>query len=218
MKKFIIITLLCSLSWSQEIRRPSVEANDTSASPCTGSQLASSTMPLFYDAAGDATSSTQTSSSVSGIDQYKQRKFTTWAAASGGYASLALKIRSQCVGTPAFPITAEQGACGVQYSINSGATWTTVRFASGNGTIWATTTDSISLSPSQNLAQLQVRICVAGIADSGHNGTGTLTGYDIRTEGILGIIQRRSQAIVVKENKNANPGTWRRVRLAFQRP
>ncbi len=68
------------------------------------------------------------------------------------------------------------GDCDLAYSTNGGGAWT---FAS------ILFPDTITLSPSQNLSQLQVRACAIGYTDITDPGTGILTGYDIRTEGLL---------------------------------
>ena len=177
---WLVVLLLVAGCVGQEIKRPTAEADDSSTGVCTsGTRLASGAMPNFYD----ADPNTFSSQSVSGggiNDNWKQRKFTTWAAASGAYSSLNLKIKTACTITP----NSSDAFCGVQYSTNGGSSWTTV---SGRYTdvTWATATDTVSLSAAQDLSQLQVRICVEGILDPISPGTAQLNGYDIRTEGVV---------------------------------
>jgi len=185
-----ILLLLVPWSLGTDDKRPTAEADDATPGACSGVRVASSAMANFHDSGGEATSSVQSATQF-----YKQRRFTTWAEASGGYSALSLKVRTAFDSTPDVPVGDAHGEATVQYSINGGAAWTTIRSARAD---WAAVTDSVSLSAGQNLSQLQVRVCVMGVEDSGENGTGTLTGYDIRTEGTLsggGVGPRRSAII-----------------------
>lgn len=181
----VLLLLSCSMG-TQEIRRPATDADDATAGACDGdgNRLTSSAMANFHDAGGDGTSSTIEGASSPTTDRslWRQRKFTAWAAASGSYSALDLKVRTAFDSLPDVPVGGEHGKAVVQYSTDGGTTWTVIRSAAAD---WAATTDSVSLSVGQSLALLQVRVCAVGIPDSGEAGSGTLTGYDIRTEGTL---------------------------------
>ena len=192
MKRLVLFLLFSTLLLGQEVKRPTAEADDSSTGVCSGgTRQASSAMPNFYDSDPNTFSSQSVSGGIAS-DQWKERKFTTWAAASGSYSSLNLKIKTACTITA----NSSDAFCGVQYSTNGGSTWSTV---SGRYTdvTWATATDTVSLSAAQDLSQLQVRICVQGLTDPVNPGSAQLDGYDIRTEGVL-VAKRKAQTIVVQ--------------------
>jgi hypothetical protein len=64
-----------------------------------------------------------------------------------------------------------------------------------SGTSWARTTDTISLSTSQNLSNLKVQLCALGKdgASGGTTSHGTLTVFDVFTSGTLTAGNRRKQ-------------------------
>ena len=180
MKKIITITLLfCATVFAQEIRRPTAEA-DTSGAGCTATNTdISSGMPNFYDAGGEGTSSTDSDFSPGvGTQTYKNgRRFSTIPAASGSYTTLNLIIKSSCV------LAVGSGYCTLQYSTDGGTNFAAVTGRSA--TTWAAVTDTIPLTPTQNLTLVQVRWCKR-MTDNASTGTRVdLTGYDIRTEGTL---------------------------------
>ncbi len=172
LKAIAVALLLASACWAQEIRRPTAEANYTTAfGICAGTNLASTAMANYYDASGESTSATQSALATTTTDRWKGRVFTTWQAASGSYSVLNLKVFSACSSAGL-----GGGDCDAAYSTNGGTSWTPLAILNPA---------SISLSASQNLSQLQVRVCAVGFFDATDPGTGTLTGYDIRTEGTL---------------------------------
>lgn len=201
MRKLLILALLAipSVCTGQEIRRPTAEANYTTAfGPCSDVNQSSSAMANFYDASGDSTSDIQSVVGTTSLTRWKGRTFTTWAAASGSYVALYLKVR--------YSLT-QAGTGGgdgqIDYSIDGGSSWDYVGGLQGIGTV------SITLSPSQNLSLLQIRTCVVGFTDPVNPGTGSLTGYDIRTEGTLGTLKakpRVTQSRTVLPTENIGRG------------
>lgn len=181
MKKLLPILLLFGcLSFGQEIRRPTADVDNSSSITCssTGTATGSVAVPNFYDSSGNTTNS------VMGIGDggggaYGGRMFQTWASASGGYSALNLIVDiSLYVESP--------GNSGAEYSTDGGSTWTTIasRFSAGTT---ARQAYSISLSPAQSLASLKVKVC----AYNNSVGASNVTGWDVRTEGVLGSNKRR---------------------------
>lgn len=114
------------------------------------------------------------------------RTYTTWGSPSGTYGQLDLYVKSDVtLFETGDGISTFQGR--LRYSINGGSSWTNVYDVSTDRGL---TTDSISLSPTQDLSQLQVEVFIKARADdrgssAGHESSTTLDFYDIRTEGIL---------------------------------
>lgn len=182
MRGLIVLLILSGLGWAQEIRRPTADVSDTTSTLCTGTAQASSSMA----SARDADVSTYGMLSVSGTgltDHMQGRRLDTFAAASGAYSALALKITSSCDTSTGLSLH-ENGSCGLEYSLNSGALWTTL-FTSSSG--WALATSSVSLSTAQDLSLIRVRTCGVGdmAGDGTSPGSASVQIWDIRTEGNL---------------------------------
>jgi hypothetical protein len=197
----LALALLLTLSAAaQEIHRPTAQANDATAGNCSGTNQASATMPNFFDGTGESTSSTDGSYSATSAGGWRQRKFTGFAAASGAYSSLTLKIRSSCSYTEDAPTTGT-GRCSAQYSTDSGATWTTIfnSFLTTDGVGRAVTTDTVTLTALQDLTKVQVRVCTRGQGNGSDGAETDMVGYDIRTEGVLdtGSAGARRRVIIV---------------------
>lgn len=175
-----VLLLLVTGAMAQEIRRPTAES-DPSGSPTglcpAGGAQASAAMPNFYDVTGVGTSSTLTATSTNVATHTKGRTFTTWATASGPYSSLSLNVNSSATLDP----TNLNGDAGVEYSLNGGSTWTTLR-ASGGTTGWSQTTDTVSLSAGQALSSVQVRMCIDSFTPTAIQ---SFSGFDIWTSGVL---------------------------------
>jgi hypothetical protein len=170
----LILLFFCLPLYSQEIRRPTADSDPGGATlNCNVTNIASTAMPDSYDAGGESTLSSLTASASQFTSYHAVRLFSSWQTASGGYTSLNLKVRS------GGDIEGAGGITAIEYSTNAGSSWTTLR---NDGEDYSATTDSIALSAGQNLANLRVRVCAAGLADW---GIATLDVWDIRTEGTL---------------------------------
>lgn len=178
MKRLIWITFI-SVCFAQDVKRPAVDAD--SFYNC-GNAHATASMPNSHDAAGLSTNSVIGGSGSITCDQFTcnsntlnyGRVFTNWPSASSTYTALTLNINSS-----AFGWQNSNGIGGnvfVFYSLDNGVTFTSVRNDS-IGTGWAQTTDTITLSPSQDLTKLQVAVCAVG------NGTGTVPHPSVPTAG-----------------------------------
>lgn len=181
-KLTLALFMLASLTQSQEIRRPTVETTSAPSPLCTWSIVVAVAAPNFYDASGETTSSIVTGLEVDDATwRGSGATYSGFAAASGGYSSLNLVFYTQCTRVDSLI----NNNCALEYSLNSGSTWTTV-YSSGNANR-ALTRDTVPISSAQNLTQIRVRYCVNGFADSGSSAFGSMriTAYDIRTEGIL---------------------------------
>jgi len=181
--RFILIFALTSTLWAQEIKRPSASANTSSSGVCvSGSNAGNSTpMPFAYDAGTPPTSTQSSLSKSSGVSgtKWTGRIFTSWATASAPYSALTINVNFACSDS-----SAGLGECGAEYSTDSGSTWTTLA-DEPDGTSQATY--SHSLSSSQNLSTVQVRICVASTYDTPNSSPtiGTIAVWDIWTSGTL---------------------------------
>lgn len=183
---WLVITACLLLSFAQatstETLRPTAEADDNSAGGCSGTNLASSAFPNFYDGGGEVTSTANTVISTTTLTRWKQRKFTTWATTTNTYTSLNLKGTMACDNSQP-NVEDALGLCVMQYSTNAGGAWTTMAAETPTPAV-GQTTYSVVLSAAQNLSTLQVRICEQAAPSSVSTvSTTTLTGYDIRTEG-----------------------------------
>lgn len=178
----VLLATLVGLARGQEIRRPTAEADfaGTTFSCAIGTRQTSAAMPNFYDASGTSTSSSDSQLGGHNADKYRTRKFTTWAAASGSYSALTLKVNTaDVIGG------VNGGEVDIYYSTNAGSTWTNVYIDTVGA---AQQTYTAALNPAQDLSQLQVAYCLYGASDLGvigDFGTAQITGYDIWTEGTL---------------------------------
>jgi hypothetical protein len=187
---FIIPVFVISSSFGQEILRPTQDSNGgaISALQCSGTLTGSTAMPLSYDLAGLATSSTQYTIGTTGSARYATRIFTTWASTTKTYTALTLNINSASNGWIHFnPLN--DGEANLAYSTDSGTTWHNILTDNGNG--WTQRTSVIYLSPSQVLANLRVGLCTGGNigakgGDSGPPpGSDNLIVWDIWTSGTV---------------------------------
>lgn len=183
MKKLLIFLLLGTV-WADELKRPSADANGTGAG-CFGFPVTSPGLPLARDAAGATTSSSMAVSSGFALPhglgfgsrtQTESRRLATWTATGNLYLTLTLNILSSSVGA----IGTGGNAC-LAYSVNSGTNWTGIR-CSGVG--WTMVTDTVVLTPTQDLTKLQVAACVqANGNDSDNFSTEGIQLYDVWTLG-----------------------------------
>lgn len=196
MRTFIAILALVSLSFGQEIRRPTTDADAFGL--CGGSHVASgggNIVPNAYDSAGISTYSQMNQSASIGcnpttctaISQYRERIIGTWQTPSSAYTSLTLNVVSSSLGWQ-ITGTGQTGAACVYYRTSPSGSWTQIRCDSGPG--WPQTMDSITLSATQDLSKLQVGVCVQGNTVDGTTappppapGSDFLTLYDIWTSG-----------------------------------
>lgn len=177
-RAFGLLLLLASLCGAQEILRPTVNADATkpAESACFGTKQTSSAMANSHDAAGLATSSTQTVSALKGTLRYKARMFTTWATSGNTYSALTLSVNS------AFSIDVPgNGVADVLYSTNGGGTWTSLQ----SDTAWSQQTNTVSLSASQDLSMLRVLVCATAEAEPDVGVTAQLTAWDVWTSGTV---------------------------------
>jgi hypothetical protein len=183
----LIICLLATLGWGQEIRRPTTETDSLTGAVCNsgGGTTGVPAMPNFYDSSGESTSSTDGSDWGDTIDNLGVaggKIYSGFPAASGSYSALNLIVYSSCTHHDGSSLS--NAGCAVQYSTNNGSTWTTDYFVS-NTTNHSLVRDTISLSTSQDLTQLKVRWCTSAVDNGSTDSYYTLAGYDIRTEGTL---------------------------------
>jgi len=199
MKTLFAILALVSLSFGQEVRRPTTDSDGTGL--CTGSHVASgsgSIIPKAYDSAGISTSSSMSQSAAIGCNattctatsQYSQRIMAGWQMPSSSYSALTLNVVSSSVGWQ-ITGTGQSGNACVFYRTSPSGSWTQIRCDSGPG--WAQTMDSITLSSTQDLSKLQVGVCVQGNTVDGTTappppapGTDSIVLYDVWTSGATG--------------------------------
>ena len=173
--KLAALLLLALSCQAQELLRPTAEMNIMSGLGCVGFNQASGNMPLAYDAAGLTTSSSQSASGTTSVSHFKARAFITWAPTSNTYSALTLNVNTASAGS-----TGSDGLAEIDYSINSGTSWTAIR-SSGGG--WSQTTDVVTLSAAQDLTKLRVAICVEGDRDPTVPGSDSIQVFDIWTLG-----------------------------------
>lgn len=179
---------------AQEILRATVDvdggstvSNALDASNCVSIAVyvTSVALPNWYDAAGLSTNSpfhlTNTSPSVS---KCSARVLKTWATTSNTYTALTLNINTSGV------VAGNGGRGSIFYSTDGGNTWNLVR-QPVNNLGWAQVTDSVTLSPTQDLTKLQVAANDAAFnADPGGTGNGDMliTGFDVWTAGTYTVV------------------------------
>lgn len=155
------LVLLATATHAQtEILRPTADADGGAnfALGCVGQNLTSSPMPLAYDAAGQSTSSWQSTTGRS-TARFQTRIFSTWAPSNHTYNALSLNLASSSDGYIAMDSNGGQ-ACAA-YSTDAGNTWSSlICDDSGNG--WTLQTTTATLSASQNLNRLLVAVCTQG--------------------------------------------------------
>lgn len=179
MKHALALLLLVASSMAQEIKRPTADSDPGAsiAYGCSGTNVASTSLPNAYDAAGLTTSSTETAFASTTQNRYKNRKLSSWQSTGNSYSALTLNINSS---SPGF--SGSGGNACVKYSTDGGGTWTSVHCSFNS---WAQSTSTISLSASQDLSKLQVSACVSGEADTLAPGNDSVTLYDVWTAGTI---------------------------------
>lgn len=185
MKRWLILLLVCTAAFAQDLKRPTVDDSGVLPSTlgCSGVASASTSMPLSYDAAGLSTSSNQQTLAVYKSNKAKSRRFLTWPAAAGVYTSLTLNINAFSLGAFAVSSGGGDGSACIGYSLNAGVSWTNLVCDSGAG--WPQQTFSVTLSPTQSLPDIQVGVCAGGVAVGGfgEQGGDNVQVYDIWTVG-----------------------------------
>ncbi len=185
----LVIALLASSMYAQEIRRPTVETQGVTAPLCStgGATLTSGYVGAinFYDAGGESTlTSWIYYAPTDDAPHYGSEQYSGFAAGST-YTSLNLVIYSASgTNSDYFGISPRSA---VEYSTNGGSTWTTVYNTTATRGL---TRDTIALSPSQDLTALRVRVCSQGATDYDPDYGSSysiryVNGYDIRTEGMV---------------------------------
>jgi hypothetical protein len=183
-RKLFVALLLVSAVFAQEVKRPTADASPGGV-VCTGDvwdgqvamlPMAGTTMTADGDIGGPG--------DIHEVNDY----LTTWETTVNTYTALDLKFDTQCAITNTNPAA----GCNIQYSLDSGGSWTVAR----SGTSWARVTDTISLSTGQNLANIKIQMCALGKdgATGGTTSHATLTVFDIFTSGtVTGSSNRRKQ-------------------------
>lgn len=192
MRKLLALIFCATLAFgADEIKRPTAD-NDPGSTTWATNACGTSTYQSnttsganAYDAAGQSTSVTYsvTGSTAGNGQNMTSRRFTTWQAAGQTYTSLTLNFNTVGPG----PNAGGGKAC-LLYSLNSGSTWTTVRCDTFAG--WVQTTDTVTLSTSQDLSQIQVGVCVAGQQGGGvpvNRGTDSIQLFDFWTDGVYSV-------------------------------
>lgn len=183
MRKLLIVFLLGSV-WADELKRPTANADGTGAG-CIGLRLNLGSLPLAYDAAGPSTSSNLNTSSgyalphglgIGSRTQFIGKRVTSWTATGNTYLGLTLNILSSSAGADGVG----GNAC-LAYSVNSGTSWNSIRCSSG---AWSMVTDTVTLTPVQDLTKLQVAACAQANGNDPENiSTDNLQIFDIWTLG-----------------------------------
>lgn len=176
------------MAGGQEIRRPSADSDPGAVTPCAaGTTTATTAGTNAYDASGTATSIAYTaagSQTSTGVTRHATRLFNTWATPSGSYSSLSLNVNSACTDDT----VNAGGDCFVQYSTDTGSSWTTIKSDSSTGG-WTQQTNTVSLATNQTFSALQVRVCGDGFGSTTGSGipagTATITTFDIWTSGVV---------------------------------
>ena len=168
-----VILLLSCLDLAQDYKRPTADSGVMSGvyygksgagpiSPPNGSSIA----PTHFD-----------TSTHSYVGSYSQTVFSSWQSATGGYSALTLYTTQKCNIT-----SAVGGSCQLDYSVDGGSTWANLYSYAGSNSGDTQSTISVVLSPTLNLANLQLR--ASAYVEDGSVGTTTLTLYDVWTLGI----------------------------------
>lgn len=184
MKIAAVFLIVVSLAAAQDVKRPTAElVSSIGGRACSGGYESNSVPSVagMYDAAGEATPGTFSFGNryyaKFGPSHYIAQVIYGWQGPAGSYSTLTLKIVSSC----SIYFGDSSGGCGLAYSSDGGSSWTILHQFGP----WSVTTDVISLPASLSLSNLQVGVCSQGeSAGTFDNGYGTLTVWDIRTEGI----------------------------------
>jgi hypothetical protein len=175
--KLTIFLLLASACLAQDIKRPTFEIDSGATVKCGfGSKQTSGSMANAYDAAGQSTSSTIAAQGSVSASVYRSRSFSAWQGPSSTYSALTLNVNSQEAESNQ---TGSIGSGTVKYSIDGGATWSTLLVGA-----WTRRTSTVTLSASQDLSQVKVGVCVQSSAGGDTTGpVETVTIFDIWTAG-----------------------------------
>jgi hypothetical protein len=179
MKKLIATLILAaaSMAWASTYARPSADANSASALGCSGTDQTSTSMSAVYSGKSGAgptgaSSGLAVTSPGSGVAyNYTTRIFSGFP--SGAQSSVTLDISEAC----ANDTSSTDGHCAVEYSTDSGSTWTSL-YSGGNS---SQTTYTVSIGSMTNLSTLQVSVCSQAKYDIVVPSitTETITAYDI---------------------------------------
>lgn len=165
----LVVLAVCILAFgsSTEILRPQAEADPgvVFTMGCSGGYQASGPLPPMHDAAGIATSDAIDAHSTTSTVKAQFRTFSSWQTPSATYTALTLNVNGLSAGWQDTPGDGPFGgtAC-IAYTINNGSTWTQIKcddHISGSG--FPQQTFTITLSPTQNLANLKVGVCAGSI-------------------------------------------------------
>lgn len=183
MRILLTILALASFCGAQELLRPTadLDAGNNLLLGCHAINQSSITMPLSRDAAGLTTKSSQSVTATKTISSFRSRVFYPWATTTATYSALTLNVNWS---VQEVSPSGEQGAACVAYSIDSGATYTSMGCSIG---AQAVQTSSATLSPTLPLASLRVGVCVVAPQGNFTNGnTDILSISDIWTVGTTG--------------------------------
>lgn len=179
MKKLIATLILAaaSMAWASTYARPSADANSASALGCSGTDQTSTSMSAVYSGKSGAgptgaSSGLAVTSPGSGTAyNYTTRIFSGFPA--GAQSSVTLDVSEACANNdaPSF------GLCAVEYSTNSGSTWTSLY----SGEDSSQTTYTVSIGSMADLSTLQVSVCSHAKYDliTPTSTDETVTAYDI---------------------------------------
>ena len=113
-----------------------------------------------------------------GARSSKYRLFGNWQPSSTAYSALSLNVNASAPGWDTVP---DGGGC-IGYSVNGGASWTSIQCDQGPG--WPQQTFTVTLAAAQNLSLLRVGACVfANSSDLSNPGADVILVHDIWTSG-----------------------------------
>ena len=193
MRRIFTLILLFPLvaSGATEYLRPTSSAKVAISDPCGVGDSSANYYPPSSAVYSGKTGVGPTGSSVSYTgasdsdvsDETFAAVFKPWAASTLSNTTLVLNANWKCTYTR---INGKGASCRIYYSTNSGQSWTSLAIATNSTTVLATTSVTITGTPT---AALQVEVCGYGNAGI-DDGTGTiyddsavLVLYDIWTTG-----------------------------------
>ena len=157
MKKLIAVLILAATvtAWASTYARPSADADSASAYGCTGTDQTSTSMSAVYSGksgagpTGVSSGLAVTSPGSGAAYNYTTRIFSGFP--SGAQSSVTLDVSEACANN----YNSVYGKCAVEYSTNSGSTWTSLYSGSNS----SQTTYTVSIGSMTNLSTLQVSVC-----------------------------------------------------------
>jgi len=185
----VLLLLAVSVGYSQEIKRPTVDASggivDYGCGVPTYSACfwqAPGSMPLAYDS-GTPPTTTYSADSISniggGCDILTTNVFNAWSSPSGSYSALTLNINAACSTNDTHD---QKIKCAANYY--NGSTWNTLFTTSGA----SQQTYTVTIPTSTDFTKLKIGTCLRStdISSTGDGGgTGQLQIFDIWTSGTL---------------------------------